>query len=36
VNGRIHGIVKNYDKDNTNIGYVTLYKRNREVSILRC
>jgi len=36
VNGRIHGIVKHYDKDNTNIGYVTLYKRNREVSILRC
>jgi len=36
VRGKIHGIVKSYGKDNINIGCVTLYKINREVSILRC
>jgi len=33
-NGDQHGIAKIYDKDTLNINCVTLYKRNREVSIL--
>jgi len=36
VNGGRHGVATHYDKDNTNIACLKLYKINREVSTLRC
>ena len=35
VNGEKHVIEKHYDKDNLNIDRLTLYKRDREVLVLR-
>jgi antitoxin component YwqK of YwqJK toxin-antitoxin module len=35
VNGIRQGIEKHYDKDNLNIEYIKLYKRDHEVLVLR-
>ena len=35
VTGRMHGIEREYNKDTSNISYLTLYDRDREVSSLR-
>jgi len=34
VNGKRHGIEKQYDKDKLNIGCLTLYKGDNDVLIL--
>ena len=32
VNGKTHGIEKNYDKDKANIEYLALYKKGQRVN----